>query len=126
MAARGMEGGPARVIDLWTPKEAVTKALGRGLSPPLASFSLDSDRLRIAGIEGDWPLAKWTRHGHRIAAALLGATRSPIHYHVAGSTISDEHTSELQTPMRILYAGILLKKQHYTRHKLETLRAHYT
>lgn len=86
IAARGVEGRPARVIDLWTLKEAVTKALGRGLSLPLASFSIDPDRLRITGIEGDWRLAKWTRHGHRIAAALLGATRPPVHYHVAVST----------------------------------------
>jgi 4'-phosphopantetheinyl transferase len=84
-ALGGTQERRERFLELWTLKEAVIKATGRGLSQSLDSFSIGFDPLRITlrGMpegtpsEADrWGLAYWpTRHHHLSAAAHVPVGR---------------------------------------------------
>ncbi|HEX2049968.1 MAG TPA: 4'-phosphopantetheinyl transferase superfamily protein [Actinomycetota bacterium] len=60
-------GGDERFFELWTLKEALVKATGRGLQTPLDSFGFDPDALERgrpvlapgADVGGPWRFARW-------------------------------------------------------------------
>src|SRR3546814_2151720 len=61
-------------------------------------------------------LAQWRRRRFRWLAAWPGSARTRFHQRwwratIAGETRSEEHTSELQSLMRISYAVFCLKKK---------------
>jgi len=65
-----------RFTTIWTLKEAVVKAAGRGLAIPLDGFAVDADglhpsvRTNDADLSGAWWLAKRAFPSHRLALAL--------------------------------------------------------
>src|SRR3546814_8376203 len=87
------EAREAAFVRLWCAKEAVLKAHGRGLA-----FGLD--RLEFALCGDDWALV-----------ACDPALGQPSDW-----TRSEEHTSELQSLMRISYAVFCLKKKNNNNH----------
>lgn len=87
-----------RFLALWTLKEAVVKATGRGVSQPLAGFSIGFDPLRVtlrdapadgatAAEQAPWRLAHWPLAGWHLAAAA----RWPR----AGNPVFEHSTAEL-------------------------------
>src|SRR3546814_3722138 len=80
---------PAAIIDRWNPEE------------PSQFFWID-DAFGVTQYESD--LARsWSRVLPQVSAALRGGARIR----------SEEHTSELQSRMRTLYADCCLKKETY-------------
>ncbi|MBV8687003.1 MAG: 4'-phosphopantetheinyl transferase superfamily protein [Alphaproteobacteria bacterium] len=69
-------------VAMWTMKEAVIKADGRGLGMKLQGFSVDPDRCRLRfegeGEASGWRLARHDVETFRLAVALKGA-RLPEH-----------------------------------------------
>jgi len=86
----------AYFLRLWTLKEAVVKATGRGLSQPLDSFSLDVEPPRflprpdadLAPPISCWRLAQWPRQGHEIAAAAIFPVGEPT-FHIEDAATGD-------------------------------------
>src|SRR3546814_6792037 len=94
--------------------------LGFG-SPELGSFALaelESVRLPFGlGIErdilfeGNYPLSVYAAAAHRAGSLVLGEKQLS-----SAARRSEEHTSELQSLMRISYAVFCLKKTKYQQH----------
>src|SRR3546814_1357745 len=78
-------------------------------SPVHRAAGLRRRRLDAARADGETPR---TRRAHRMARPRLQGTRS------------EEHTSELQSLMRISYAVFCLKKKKKTTHRRNLLRTH--
>src|SRR3546814_7711020 len=81
-------------------------------------FRMEVLRRRYGRAEGDeaWiaPLASALQHGHIIyllGAAFIAIAFQPFVYMLIGAQRSEEHTSELQSLMRISYAVFCLKKK---------------
>lgn len=78
-------------IDLWTAKEALVKADGRGMSLPLDSFSVDlqrcgDDSARLARVDGrNWSLRRW-QVGQHVVALAIGSGQSGKSVPVDGCT----------------------------------------
>src|SRR3546814_9928790 len=71
-----------------------------------------------------WPLAArargaWWRYGDRVGSRPLEPDRRSAEGHGQGPPRSEEHTSELQSLMRISYAVFCLKKK-INQHKRRT------
>src|SRR3546814_5181489 len=67
----------------------------------------------------DLPVETVGAEVHQVSAAF--AIRNQGFYHAAGMVRSEEHTSELQSLMRISYAVFCLKKKTHQRKKLKLL-----
>src|SRR3546814_5733106 len=81
------------------------------LLPPLCatSASVSAARLRAGGVEPSPDLARCIEASRTLADVLVltSTCRAPVHRR------SEEHTSELQSLMRISYAVFCLKKKKY-------------
>lgn len=72
-AATGEEARNNLFFSIWTLKEAVVKAEGRGLSRGLDSFVVSLSPLRINGAADErFSLGQWRRRGFCVAAAAQG------------------------------------------------------
>lgn len=72
-AATGVEARNDLFFSIWTLKEAVVKAEGRGLSRGLDSFVVSLSPLRITGAADErFSLGQWRRRGFCVAAAARG------------------------------------------------------
>src|SRR3546814_1253374 len=58
-------------------------------------------------------LAPGLEDGMAVAYAQRSGTAAPVRGHARGATRSEEHTSELQSLMRISYAVFCLKKKNH-------------
>src|SRR3546814_2050618 len=92
------------------------------LTPNSTMIAIAESAADKAGEEqGDW---RWS-HGWELAkqAALFAIVETTERLSKAASTRSEEHTSELQSLMRISYAVFCLKKKkHITTHTTTTRR----
>src|SRR3546814_3697895 len=70
------------------------------------------------------PMARPTSHQRRLEIARIAASRPTAR--TAGSGRSEEHTSELQSLMRISYAVFCLKKKKKNQHTNTTASTHYS
>jgi 4'-phosphopantetheinyl transferase len=86
----GSDARPDRFCQLWTLKEATTKAIGLGLSLPFPSIGFDVDEhapVRRADGSTDWSLAWWRpSHYHHLALAVHAPTIALVHHHVSEET----------------------------------------
>jgi len=74
---------------LWTAKEAVSKAVGTGLSYPLSQYEIALNKqgvLAVAALNGDtsaasrWSLRSWDLDGYAVACAVEGHPRTWVGY----------------------------------------------
>jgi 4'-phosphopantetheinyl transferase len=64
---------PARLLTLWVAKEALGKAMGRGLSLPLSEVILRGEKLRIVHVPAAFePAARWQLDVERCGSHLVG------------------------------------------------------
>src|SRR3546814_4187428 len=77
---------------------------------PRGYASRRGDRRRFARQRRAWPF----RYGRRREELLLGTLRGRAVVQLAQRCRSEEHTSELQSLMRISYAVFFLKKKKQT------------
>src|SRR3546814_5094211 len=100
----GFSQGEHRIFVLWN--RAITPA---GISVNLGSPA--ADQLGRAGMGGRIDTFFWERFGGALLLSIVGDAGDAVSNRVSGVDKSEEHTSELQSIMRISYAVFCLKKK---------------
>src|SRR3546814_1116122 len=79
----------------------------------------------IAVVAGELGVIRLATIAARVLGLHVGASSVPPHHAAAGVRRSEEHTSELQSLMRISYAVFCLKKKTRTRQELNKAEENY-
>jgi 4'-phosphopantetheinyl transferase len=81
-------GPPAEFLRIWTRKEAVVKALGLGLSAPLADIDVLADRACVSGAPDGLVIDVELDARHRAAVAVRGTSTITLRLHRSGAAAS--------------------------------------